>query len=53
MQQINVRFTDAEQVRSFINMIDKFEIDFNMGTEKRYVDAKSILRIITLDLSKP
>lgn len=53
MQQVNIRFTSAEQVQEFINMIDKWEVDFRLGSERRVVNAKSILGVLSLDLSRP
>lgn len=53
MQQVNIRFTSAEQVQSFINMIDKWEVDFSLGSGCRMVNAKSILGVLSLDLSRP
>lgn len=53
MRQVNIRFTSAEQVREFINIIDKWEVDFKLGSECKMVNAKSILGVLSLDLSRP
>lgn len=53
VQQVNIQFTSADQVQSFINMIDKWEVDFRLGSECRAVNAKSILGVLSLDLSQP
>lgn len=53
MQRVNIKFTNAEQVRKFINIIDKWEVDFKLGSECKTVNAKSILGVLSLDLSRP
>ena len=50
MQQVNVKFSSVEQIRQFVNIIDKFDTSFDLGYGHRIVDAKSIL---TLDFSRP
>lgn len=53
MQQVNVRFKDVEQVRRFVNVIDKFDTSFDLGSGQRVVDAKSLLGVMGLDFSEP
>lgn len=53
MQQVFVKFHNAEQVRSFVNMISTLEVNFDMGSGRRMVDAKSLLGVLTLDLTQP
>lgn len=53
MQQVSIQFKTVEQVRAFVNMIDKFEVDFNLGSGRRVVDAKSIMGVFALDLTQP
>lgn len=53
MQRVNIKFTNAEQVRKFINIIDKWEVDFKLGSKCKTVNAKSILGVLSLDLSRP
>lgn len=53
MQQVYVKFDDVEQVREFISIVDKFDIHFAMGTESHTVDAKSVIGVFALDLTKP
>ena len=53
MQQVYVKFDDVEHVRNFLNVIEKFETDFDLGSGRRVVDAKSILGVFALDLTKP
>ena len=53
MQQVFVKFNNAEQVRSFVNMIGTLDANFDMGSGRRMVDAKSLLGIFSLDLTQP
>lgn len=53
MQQVNIQFKDAEQVRNFLNIVSRMEVEFQMGAEKSSVNAKSVLGLFTLDLSRP
>lgn len=53
MQQMNVKFSNVEQVKQFVNVIDKYDVDFDLGSGQRIVDAKSILGVMALDFSKP
>ena len=53
MQQVQVKFNDVNQVRQFVNVIDKIHLSFNLGEGRRVVDAKSILGVMALDLTRP
>ena len=51
MQQVNVKFNDVNQIRRFVDVIDKIDSCFNLGEGRRVVDAKSILGVMALDLT--
>ena len=53
MQQVQVKFNDVNQVRQFVNVIDKIDLSFNLGEGRRVVDDKSILGVMALDLTRP
>ena len=53
MQQVHVKFNDVNQVRKFVDVIDKIDLCFNLGEGRRIVDAKSILGVLALDLTGP
>lgn len=53
MRQVSVKLNDVEQIRQFVNVIDKFDVNFDLGAGQRVVDAKSILGVMALDLSQP
>ena len=40
-------------VKSFVNEITKFDYDFDLVSGRYVIDAKSIMGIFSLDLSKP
>ena len=41
------------QVKSFVNAITQYEYDFDLISGRYVIDAKSIMGIFSLDLSKP
>ncbi len=53
MQQVHIKFSNVEQVRQFVNSIDKIDANFDLGSGHKIVDAKSILGVMALDLSGP
>lgn len=53
MQQVHIKFSNVEQVRQFVNSIDKIDANFDLGSGRKIVDAKSILGVMALDLSGP
>ena len=51
MQTVQISLNSIDKVKNFVNAISKFDFDLVSG---RYViDAKSIMGIFSLDLSKP
>ena len=51
MKTVKISLNSIDKVKSFVNDITKFDYDLVSG---RYViDAKSIMGIFSLDLSKP
>ena len=53
MQQVFIKFNNGKQVNDFINIIDKIVGNFRLVSDRCIVDAKSILGIFSLDLTKP
>ena len=41
------------KVKSFVSDITKFDVDFDLVSGRYVIDAKSIMGIFSLDLSKP
>ena len=46
-------FRLIDKVKSFVNDITKFNNDFDLVSGRYVIDAKSIMGIFCLDLSKP
>jgi len=53
MKTLKISLTLAEKVKDFVNIVSRhpFEIDLRCG--RFVIDAKSLLGIFSLDLSKP
>lgn len=51
MQQVDVRFNSVEQIQQFVNVIDQYNANFDLGSGQRIVNAKSILGVLSLDFS--
>ena len=47
------RFTSIDKVKAFVNDISKYDFDFDLVSGRYVIDAKSIMGIFSLDLSKP
>ncbi len=53
MQTIQVSLNSIDKVKSFVNDINRFNCDFDLISGRYVIDAKSILGIFSLDLSRP
>ena len=53
MKRINVSLNSIEKVKTFVNDINRFDCDFDHVSGRYVIDAKSIMGIFSLDLSKP
>ncbi len=53
MQKVEIRLSLAENVKTFVNIVNKYGFDMDLRAGRHVVDAKSILGIFSLDLSKP
>ena len=45
-------FNSIDKVKAFVNDITKFDSDFDLVSGRYVIDAKSIMGIFSLDLSK-
>ena len=48
-----ISLNSIDKVKSFVNDISKFNFDFDLVSGRYVIDAKSIMGIFSLDLSKP
>lgn len=53
MKTVQVFLNTIEKVKRFVNDVSKFENDFDLAAGKYVIDAKSIMGIFSLDLTKP
>ena len=53
MKTVQITLNSIDKVKSFVNEIKKYENDFDLVSGRYVIDAKSIMGIFSLDLSKP
>lgn len=53
MKTVSISLNSIDKVKSFVNEITKFDNDFDLVSGRYVIDAKSIMGIFSLDLSKP
>lgn len=53
MKTVQISLNSIDKVKSFVNAITQFETDFDLISGRYVIDAKSIMGIFSLDLSKP
>ena len=53
MKTVQISLNSIDKVKSFVNYISKFDVDFDLVSGRYVIDAKSIMGIFSLDLSKP
>ena len=53
MKTVQISLNSIDKVKSFVNEITKFDNDFDLVSGRYVIDAKSIMGIFSLDISKP
>ena len=53
MKTVKISLNSIDKVKSFVNDINRFDYDFDLVSGRYVIDAKSIMGIFSLDLSKP
>lgn len=53
MKTVKISLNSIDKVKDFVNDISKFDVDFDLVSGRYVIDAKSIMGIFSLDLSKP
>ncbi|MCL2370264.1 MAG: HPr family phosphocarrier protein [Firmicutes bacterium] len=53
MKSIKISLSMAENVKKFVNIVGKYPYDLDLKSGRFVIDAKSLLGIFSLDLSKP
>ena len=52
MKTVTISLNSIDKVKAFVNDITKFDYDFDLVSGRYVIDAKSIMGIFSLDLSK-
>ncbi|CUH93168.1 HPr family phosphocarrier protein [Herbinix luporum] len=53
MKTVKISLNSIDKVKTFVNDVTKFDTDFDLVSGRYVIDAKSIMGIFSLDLSKP
>lgn len=53
MKTVQICLDSIDKVKSFVNAITTFDAEFDLISGRYVIDAKSIMGIFSLDLSKP
>ena len=53
MKTFNIMLKSINDVKDFVNIVNKYDFDVDLTSGRYVVDAKSIMGIFSLDLSKP
>ena len=52
MKTVQISLNSIDKVKSFVNTITKYDNDFDLVSGRYVIDAKSIMGIFSVDLSK-
>ncbi len=53
MKTFNLMLNSINDVKDFVNIVSKYDFDVDLTSGRYVVDAKSIMGIFSLNLSKP
>ncbi|AUS97642.1 serine kinase [Clostridium thermosuccinogenes] len=53
MKSFNILLKSINEVKDFVNAANRYDFDIDLTSGRYVVDAKSIMGIFSLDLSKP
>ncbi len=53
MKSVQIKLSSIQDVRNFVDIVSKYEMDIDLASGRYVVDAKSIMGIFSLDLLKP
>ncbi len=53
MTTVQICLNSIDKVKSFVNDVTRFDSDFDLVSGRYVIDAKSIMGIFSLDLSRP
>ena len=52
MKTVKISLNSIDKVKAFVNDVTKFDSDFDLVSGRYVIDAKSIMGIFSLDLTK-
>lgn len=53
MKSFEISLKSINDVKDFVNIVNRYDFDVDLSSGRYIVDAKSIMGIFSLDLSKP
>ena len=53
MQSVTIMLNTVTDVKTFVNVVSKYDFDVELVSGRYAIDGKSIMGIFSLDLSKP
>lgn len=53
MKSVTIKLNTIADVKSFVNTVGKYDFDVDLISGRYAIDAKSIMGIFSLDISKP
>lgn len=53
MATVNISLSTIDDVKKFVNIVSKYDFEVDLTSGRYVIDAKSIMGIFSLDLTKP
>ena len=53
MRTVQININSIDKVKTFVNAVTSYDAEFDLVSGRFVIDAKSIMGIFSLDLSKP
>ena len=53
MKTVKISLNSIDKVKAFVNEVTKYDAEFDLVSGRYVIDAKSIMGIFSLELSKP
>ena len=53
MKTVKISLNSIDKVKAFVNEVTKYDAEFDLVSGRYVIDAKSIMGIFSLDLTKP
>lgn len=53
MEKFTINFTEIEDIERFVKIVGKYNFEVTLSQGKYEVDAKSLMGIFSLDITKP